>query len=281
MREKPMPKSPYAIKPIDDQTIVIEEKRFGFQCLCYLLTGESHALLIDTGFGLGDLAALARTLTDKPVRVANTHAHVDHIGCNYLFDGFFLSPAEEDVLRLHTNPEYLWRKFAAGIPLPLRLLVRPVLARLFSPKTLGQKNYIDDGYVFDLGNRRIEVIATPGHSPGCLCFLDRERRLLFTGDSLCDWGVLLNLEYSMPVEVYGASLERLHDLAGAYDSIYPGHHGFPVSRDRLEEYRSCVRGILDGTIPLKPHEKGAALKASCGQILIALPGDYRRGGTGA
>jgi glyoxylase-like metal-dependent hydrolase (beta-lactamase superfamily II) len=89
--------------------------------------------------------------------------------------------------------------------------------------------------------------------------------------------VLLNLDYSAGPEVYGASLERLARLSGAYDRIFPGHHGFPVSKDRLEEYRACVRGILTGTLPLKLRGKGAAaaLHASYGKVLIALPVDFR------
>ncbi|MDR2363637.1 MAG: MBL fold metallo-hydrolase [Spirochaetaceae bacterium] len=273
-----MPKNPYTLIAIDDQTTAIEEKRLAFQCLCYLLTGKSHALLIDTGFGLGDLAALVKTLTDKPVWVVNTHAHFDHIGNNHRFPRFFLSRAEEEVFQRHTDPAYLWRLSAALIPLPLRLLAHSTLDRIYKPKPLGIKTGIDDGYVFDPGGRSVEVVATPGHSPGSLCLLDRERRPLFTGDTLCDWWVLLNLEFCAAPEVYGASLERLSRLAGAYDRIYPGHHGFPVSRDRLEEYRACVRGILTGTIPLKPRGKGAAaaLYASYGEVLIALPADFRR-----
>lgn len=46
-------------------------------------------------------------------------------------------------------------------------------------------SYIKDGDVFDLGGYTIEVIATPGHSLGCVCFLDKERRWLFAGDSCC------------------------------------------------------------------------------------------------
>jgi glyoxylase-like metal-dependent hydrolase (beta-lactamase superfamily II) len=265
--------SPYKLIPIDDRTTVIEEKRLGFQCLCYLLTGENRALLIDTGFGLGDMAALVKTLTDKPVWVVNTHAHFDHIGNNHQFSGFFLGRADEEVLRHHSDTAYLWRLSAALIPPPLWFLIHPTLNRLFRPKPLGIKTLIDDGYVFDLGGRRLEVISTPGHSPGSLCILDRERRILFTGDTLCNRGVLLNLEFSCPPEVYGLSLERLFRLAGAYDRIYPGHHGFPVPPDRLEEYRAAVRGILTGSLPLKRRGKGpsAALQASYGKVLITLP----------
>jgi glyoxylase-like metal-dependent hydrolase (beta-lactamase superfamily II) len=278
-----MTKSSYTLIPIDGETTAIEEKRLGFQCLCYLLRGKERALLIDSGFGLGDLAGeIAPLLGDKPLWLVNTHAHFDHLGCNHQFEGFFLSRDEEEVFRLHTDSAYLWRNAVVMIPGPLRLIFRSTLNRLFSPKALGTKTLIDDGHVFDLGDRLIEVIASPGHSPGSLCLLDRGRRLLFSGDSLCDLGVMLNLDYSLSPEVYLGSLEKLKSLSGAYDRIYPGHHGFPVPPERLEEYLACVRGILAGTLPLKRAGRGpgAFTKATYGKIRLTLPPDYPPGGEG-
>ena len=43
-----------------------------------LLTGEERALLVDTGYGLEDVSAMVRSLTDKPLTVLLTHAHHDH-----------------------------------------------------------------------------------------------------------------------------------------------------------------------------------------------------------
>ena len=43
-----------------------------------LLCGTERALLVDTGYGLNDLCAYVRTITDKPLTVLLTHAHHDH-----------------------------------------------------------------------------------------------------------------------------------------------------------------------------------------------------------
>ena len=51
---------------------------------CYLIEGEDYALLIDSILGMGNLKAFCETLTDKPIRVANTHSHSDHVGGNFL-----------------------------------------------------------------------------------------------------------------------------------------------------------------------------------------------------
>lgn len=43
---------------------------------------------------------------------------------------------------------------------------------------------ISDGEILDICGFKLEVIATPGHTPGSVCYLDRENRLLYTGDTL-------------------------------------------------------------------------------------------------
>ena len=43
-----------------------------------LIVGSHHALLFDTGYGYGDLKAVVRSITDKPLYVVNSHGHVDH-----------------------------------------------------------------------------------------------------------------------------------------------------------------------------------------------------------
>ena len=57
---------------------------------CYLIEGEDYALLIDSILGMGNLKAFCETLTDKPILVANTHSHSDHVGGNFHFDHCFM-----------------------------------------------------------------------------------------------------------------------------------------------------------------------------------------------
>ena len=58
--------------------------------ICYLVEGEDYALLIDSILGMGNLKAFCETLTDKPILVANTHSHSDHVGGNFHFDHCFM-----------------------------------------------------------------------------------------------------------------------------------------------------------------------------------------------
>ena len=63
---------------------------------CFLVEGEREAMLVDTGFGTGDLKAFIQTLTSLPVFVVNTHADRDHIGCNGQFPPAWMHPADFD-----------------------------------------------------------------------------------------------------------------------------------------------------------------------------------------
>ena len=52
----------------------------------HLICGECGGLLLDTGYGIGNLKSVIEQLTDKPVSVFNTHWHGDHTGGNSQFE---------------------------------------------------------------------------------------------------------------------------------------------------------------------------------------------------
>ena len=51
-----------------------------WQNFMFLIVGEEKAMLIDTGYGEGNLREIVEGITDKPVMVVDTHGHFDHIG---------------------------------------------------------------------------------------------------------------------------------------------------------------------------------------------------------
>ena len=53
--------------------------------LSFLVVGETAALLVDTGYGIGSMRAVVESLTDLPIIPVNSHAHWDHIGNNREF----------------------------------------------------------------------------------------------------------------------------------------------------------------------------------------------------
>lgn len=242
----------YTVHPIDANTFAIEEKTVINQGLCYLLCGKEKALLIDTGLGYDGLKETVLGLTGLPVIVADTHAHVDHIGGNHLFGEIWFHEKDKEVFQRHIDPDYSLGLLASGMPGFVMPLLKLALGRTLRIDPSGNYRYFGDEFVFHLGERDVEVIPTPGHTPGSVCFLDRANRQLFSGDTVCEWGILLHFRgESCSAETFLSSIERLIALSDQYDTIWPGHHGFPVDKSYLEEYRACAQSILDGTAEYK------------------------------
>ena len=93
---------------------VIEEPLHAERVKSYLIVGDERAALIDTGMGVGNIAAVIDDLTDKPVTVLLSHAHWDHIGGNTGFHDLRIHPAEADALLTGYPNERMQRWFAPG-----------------------------------------------------------------------------------------------------------------------------------------------------------------------
>ena len=131
----------------------------------YLLEGSEKALLLDTGYGAGNLRAFVEQLTDKPVIVANTHYHPDHAGGNGEFEKVYMSQGWL-LDRASVEGE-------GAVPFDLSKLPHPDY----------EKYIVGSGDVLDLGGRIVEVIeARPAHCNSTLFFLDRTHKMIFTGD---------------------------------------------------------------------------------------------------
>lgn len=266
----------YIVHPIDAITFAIEEKTPISQGLCYLLLGSERALLIDTCLGYVQLKPTVDRLTSLPVTVATTHAHMDHIRGNHFFAEMWMHEDDMEVYRLHTDPAYSSRLIRREMPAWVSVLLGGLIQKLVAVDTAGTLRTYRE-HTFDLGGRLIEPIHTPGHSPGSVCLLDRANRMMFTGDTLCERGILLHLDGSRPPLEFYQSMLRLQELSGECDTIWPGHHGFPVEKSYFEEYIACARSILDGTATLERNKSGIPF-ARYKRVLITLPEETKTDG---
>lgn len=248
----------YRITTMDTHTWRVEEYDGETSIYLYLLEGKTAALLIDTGIGMVDTAALVRTLTALPVYVLNTHGHFDHIGGNPLFEMAFLHEADREVFRLHCSkafralfPHYQYRRQRENLRL------------------------IREGVTFDLGGRPVRIFHTPGHSRGSVCALDVGRGWLFTGDTCCRGDVLLYLAGSASLAEYAASLRRLQALKTQFSLTWPAHHAAPVPPSILDSFERGANMLLRGDARGEPIETvlGAGLRFCCGEIAIAYRPD--------
>lgn len=215
----------------------------------YLLEGERAALLIDCGAGIGDAAETVRGLTDRPVTVAITHGHFDHDGAAALFGEIHIHPLDIAL----SEAGYARGEEARAWYAKSRGPVRNPQASEEELLALVQKNGpvrrvpMEDGTVFDLGGRTVEVIHTPGHSLGSVCFLDRENRLLFTGDMAND-SLLLNCgDSSSTVKAYNESMRRLWARKDEYDAICLGHDALDkMDKTAIADYIAATDLLLSG-----------------------------------
>jgi glyoxylase-like metal-dependent hydrolase (beta-lactamase superfamily II) len=257
---------------MDVRTYSIKQVYFA-DMVTYLLIGDERALLIDTGIHIGDLAAVVGKLTDRKVTVANTHAHLDHIGHNADFEQILRSAKDDAVYKMHTDPAYTREMMKRSYPPFLVSLLRGPLEKMVNVPRESQRENIADGDTIDLGGRKLTVIETPGHSPGAVCFLEEQSGWLFSGDTGGDWGMLLDLDGCLPPEIFLSSVEKLKALSGSFDKIWPGHHKFPIDLKYLDEYAACAKGIMDKSITPKAN-KGGSLCAEYGRVRIMYKGDY-------
>jgi glyoxylase-like metal-dependent hydrolase (beta-lactamase superfamily II) len=214
--------------------------------IIYLLTGRERALLLDTGWGVGDLPALVASFTDLPLTVVNTHGHPDHVGGNGQFAQVAIADADRQMALGCLNAETRrWAMEFNALPQPFPPDFN-VQAWMDSTTELTS---IAAGEILDLGERQVEVIALPGHSPGSICLLDRANRWIFTGDSLLPWAIWMHLDESLPLGEFLIHLRRLKGYAGDFDAIWPSHGklaGLELPAKLLDDMITGIEDILAG-----------------------------------
>ena len=227
----------FTLDRIDNETFILSEYRHWEETHCYLLNGKSRSLLIDTGLGISNICDAVQPLTDKPVTAIATHIHWDHIGGHSHFPDFYAHAAELNWL----NGEF---------PLPLETIKEMVVDRCDLPDGFDVNRYaffqgtptkvLTNHEIIDLGGREIEVLHTPGHSPGHLCFWEKERGYLFTGD-LVYKDVLFAYYPSTDPEAYLASLEELAALP--VKKVFPAHHSLNIEPEIIIRMRDAFRTL--------------------------------------
>lgn len=231
----------FTIEKLDAQTWAFSEDGHWEKPHSYLLLGNNKAALIDTGLGVQSIKAESEKLTNLPIQVIITHAHWDHIGGVADFNEVaihendrrwleFGLPIDDSVIRAN------FAKLPTTKPLPLDFDIKSYT----TPKVKPQ-NTIKNGEIIDLGGRKLEIIHTPGHSPGSICIFDMERGYLFTGDTLYKGTLYMNYPSTDPVK-FAKSINMLHSIPNI-KRILPGHNDLNLETSILDEAKSAF-GIL-------------------------------------
>jgi glyoxylase-like metal-dependent hydrolase (beta-lactamase superfamily II) len=132
---------------------------------CYILADEKtkDAVIIDPGGDYSRIQKRIEKLGLKPLCVINTHGHGDHIGANEKFDlPIWAHKLDADFL---TDPD--------------KNLSGAFFAHICSPPA---DRLLEGGEKIKAGSLKLEIIHTPGHTPGGICV--KCGKALFTGDTL-------------------------------------------------------------------------------------------------
>jgi hydroxyacylglutathione hydrolase len=179
----------------------------------YLVYNESNeCIIIDPGCYYDDeKAQVADFITKnslKPVKLLNTHCHLDHV-----FGNKFI--AEEYGLTLHIHPNEK--------PLLEYAPASGLMWNIPFDNYMGELAWLHEGDVIELGNDRLKILFIPGHSPGSLGFYCENQGFVISGDTLFQLSIGRTDLPGGDFKVLESSIKsQLYQLPES-TVIYPGH----------------------------------------------------------
>ena len=191
--------------------MIIEVTPVGpLQVNCYVLGCEKslEGVVIDVGGNVDRVLSIIKK-HDLAIRyLLDTHGHFDHVGGNRAF----LAATKAHFMIHERDSVFLGMAKDAGKSFGVSVENSPPADSFLTP-----------GKVIKFGEERLEIIHTPGHSPGSCCIYNRKAGVLFTGDTIFNGGV-------GRTDLPGGSLDSLkrsirERLAVLPDGVkvYPGH----------------------------------------------------------
>jgi hydroxyacylglutathione hydrolase len=182
------------------------------QTNCYLL-GDPHsrqAVVIDPGGDVDRIAVRLKHHQLELVNILNTHGHFDHV-----LDAWALKERLGGKVVLHASDKAILQDRSVG------------LVGMFSALKKSPKGAIDlwvrEGDHIQVGGLRLEVIETPGHTPGHVSYYLSEANIIFVGDTL-----------------FAGSIGRTDFPGGSYDQL-------------IRSVRTKIFPLVDSTVVYPGH----------------------------
>jgi len=179
----------------------------------YVLTNEDkECLIVDPGcYTEQEQTTLTNFIRDEgltPVYLLNTHGHIDHmLGNRYVKDTYQIPFLTHRLVIPELEATQAYGSMFGFTPAP-------------SPHP---DQLLEEGDVIELGNEKLEVLFTPGHSAGHISFFHRESKQLFSGDVLFQMSIGRT---DLPGGDYNTLMETIFNKIiplGEEVIIYPGH----------------------------------------------------------
>lgn len=209
----------FTVEKIDASTYASSEYKHWEQSHSYLVIGTKRAALIDTGLGVGNIEKIVSELADLPITVITTHVHWDHIGAHKYFQKVYVYEEEKNWLNgKFSIPLSAVKANLLKIPCDFPADFDPEQYTIFQGKP---SMLLHDGDIVDLGSRKLQVIHTPGRSPGHICLYEKSTGYLFSGDVIYQGTLDAFYPSTNPID-FMQSVKRIAQLP--LNRILPGHY---------------------------------------------------------
>lgn len=228
----------FTVEEIDSRTFAISEYQHWEQVHSYLIIGSNKAVLLDTGLGVANIKNIVDKLTSLPIQVITTHAHWDHIGNHEKF---------EKVAVHYLEKEWLVGEF----PLPLKVVKGNLMYKEckfpeafnideYNIPKLNKISVFNDRDIIKLGDRELEVIHTPGHSPGHICLYDVKMKYLFSGDLIYTGKLDMFYPTTNPID-FMKSIQKVAQLP--VERILPSHYSLKLKNDMIGKIQVALEAL--------------------------------------
>lgn len=195
---------------------MITIKRFmfnPFQVNTFILYDETgECVIIDPGcyedFEKEQLVKFIEDHNLKPKRLLNTHCHIDHLlGNNFVAEKYGLKP------EVHRE----------GVEFIKSATEQGMTFGLFVPAQTEPEDFFEEGDIIKFGNSELEVLYTPGHVDGHVCFLNRDQKFVIVGDVLFQMSIGRTDLPTGDTDLLLSNIrEKLFTLPDDF-TVYPGH----------------------------------------------------------
>lgn len=189
----------FTFNPFDENTYIVYDE-------------TKECVIVDPGCYMDEekqeLIAFIEEKKLSPVILLNTHCHVDHIfGNKFLFEKYGLLPVcnRLELKLLDAAGEYSkqWGIFLEPSPKP--------------------EKFLEEGDLVQFGNSSFEILFTPGHSPGSICFYNSKEKVLIGGDVLFQMSIgRTDLPGGHHQTLLDSISKKLYTLP-ADVKVFPGH----------------------------------------------------------
>jgi glyoxylase-like metal-dependent hydrolase (beta-lactamase superfamily II) len=190
-----------------------------FQANLYRIEGRDFDIQFDFGVGVRNLTEVSPA-AGHPVLAIASHAHVDHVGSFHEFSRRAGHRYEAHTFAGMDDAGTLAPAFV-NIENPLTgLPARDWTMSQYRLRPAPLTEFLNEGDVVDLGNRKFTILHLPGHSPGSIALLDEHNGDFFSADAIYDEGLVDDIP-GADIAIYLRTMRRLAELD--VGTVYAGH----------------------------------------------------------